>query len=138
MKLSSLIFKDWLATNEKSTRARYSICHKVIELSTSGRSVMTVHPGEKHEDAVAKVNNYFKPRINLTKQVNSIAESQPEDETKKKNKNKKTKKQQTLDNINFDRQSTIAEIIWILKTLLSGHSMCSNDDLGKTFAAMFL
>ena len=48
------------------------------------------------------------------------------------------KKQQTLDNISFDRQSTIAEIIWILKTVLSGHSMSSNDDLGKTFAAMFL
>ena len=103
---------------------------------------MTVHPGKKHEDVVAKVNNYFKPRINLTKQVNSIAESQPEDETKNKTKNKTKKKikkkQQTLDKINFDRQSTIAEIIWIIKTLLSGHSMCLNDDLGKTFAAMFL
>ena len=47
------------------------------------------------------------------------------------------KKQQTLDNISFDRQSTIAEIIWILKTVLSGHSMLLNDDLWKTFANMF-
>ena len=42
-----------------------------------------------------------------------------------------------MDNISFDRQSTIAEIIWILKTVLSEHSMRSNDDLGKTFSAMF-
>ena len=42
-----------------------------------------------------------------------------------------------MDNISFDRRSTIAEVIWILKAVLSGHSMHSNDDLGKTFAAMF-
>ena len=47
------------------------------------------------------------------------------------------KPQQTLDKISFERQSTIAEIIWILKTALSGHSMRSNSDLGNTFAAMF-
>ena len=47
------------------------------------------------------------------------------------------KNQQKLDNISFDRQSTLAEIILILKTVLSGNSMRSNDDLGKTFAAMF-
>ena len=65
----------------------------------------------------------------MTKQVNSTTESQPEGE--------KQKTQQTLDNISFDRQSTMAETIWILKTVLSGHSMRSNDELGKTFAAMF-
>ena len=129
MKLGSS-FKNWLASDEKSTRTRCTICHKVIELSSSGRSALTVRAsGKKHADAVAKVKNFFKPRISLTKQVNSTTESQPEDA--------KQKKQQTLDNISFDRQSTIVEIICILKTLLSGHSMRSNDDLGKTFAAMF-
>ena len=52
-----------------------------------------------------------------------------------KMQNKKTR--QTLDSINFDRQSTIAEIIWILKTVLSEHSMRSNDDPAKTYAGMF-
>ena len=46
------------------------------------------------------------------------------------------KPQQTLDKISFERQSTIAEIIWILKTVLSGHPMRSNSDLGK-IVAMF-
>ena len=36
----------------------------------------------------------------MTKQVNSTSESQPEDTKQKK------KKQQTLDNISFNRQST--------------------------------
>ena len=31
----------------------------------------------------------------------------------------------------------MAEIIWIVKTVFIGHSMRLNDDLGKTFAAMF-
>ena len=66
----------------------------------------------------------------MTKQLNSTTESHSEDA--------KQKKQQTLDNISFDRQSTIAEIVRILKTALSGHSMRSNDDLAKTFVAMFL
>ena len=52
-------FKDWLARDEKSTRARCTICHKVIELSSSGRSALTVHTsGKKHADAVAKVKNF--------------------------------------------------------------------------------
>ena len=128
--LSDPSFKDWLASNEKSTRARCTICHKVIELSCSGRSALTVHSSVKeHADAIAKVRNFFKSRTRVTKQVNSTKESQPEDA--------KQKKQQTLDNISFDRQSTIAEIIWILKTVLSAHSMCLNGDLRKIFTVMF-
>ena len=55
----------------------------------------------------------------MTRQVNSTTESQPEDS--------KQKKQRTLDNISFDRQSTMAEVIWILKIVLSVHYMPSND-----------
>ena len=78
--LSDLSFKDWLASNEKSTRARCTFCHKVIELSSSGCSALTVHAsGKKHAYAVAKVKNFFKPRTTVTKQINSTTESQPED-----------------------------------------------------------
>ena len=118
--LSDPSFKDCLASNEKSTRARWIICHKVIELSCSGRFALTVHAsGKKHAGAVAKVKNFFKPRTIMTRQVNSTTESQPEDS--------KQKKQRTLDNISFDRQSTMAEVIWILKIVLSVHYMPSND-----------
>ena len=47
----------------------------------------------------------------MTKQANISTESQAEDA--------KQKKQQIFDNINLDRQSTIAEIIWTLKTVLT-------------------
>ena len=84
--------------------------------------------GKKHADAVAKVKNFFKRRTSVTKQVNSTTKSQPEDA--------KQEKQQKLDKINFDRQSTIPEIIWILKTVLIRHSICLNEGLGRTFTAM--
>ena len=52
-------FKDWLASDEKSTRARCTICYKVIKLS-SGRSALTVHEsGKKHADIVAKVKIFL-------------------------------------------------------------------------------
>ena len=90
---------------------------------------LTVHvSGKKHADAVVKVKNFFKQRTSVTKQVNSTTKSQPE--------NAKQKKQQKLDKINFDRQSTIPEIIWILKTVLIRHSICLNEDLERTFTAM--
>ena len=86
--LSDPSFKDWLASNEKSSRTRCTICNKVIELSSSGLSTLTIHaPGKKHADAVAKVNNFFKPRASITKQVNSTTESQPEDAKQEKTAN---------------------------------------------------
>ena len=82
--LSDPSFKDCLASDEKSTRARCTICQKVIQLSSSGRSALTVHAsGKKHADAVAKVKDFFKPRTSVAKQVNSTTESQPEDEKQK-------------------------------------------------------
>ena len=77
--LSDPSFKDWLASDEKSTRARCTICHKVIQLFSSGCSPLTVHAsGKKHADALAKVKNFFQPRTSASKQVNSTTESQPE------------------------------------------------------------
>ena len=71
---SWLSFKDWLASDEKSTRARRTICHKVIELSSSGRSALTVHAsGKKHADAVAKVKNFFNSKTSVPKQYFRIS-----------------------------------------------------------------
>ena len=39
--LSDASLKDWLASDERSTRAGCTICHKVVELSSSGRSALT-------------------------------------------------------------------------------------------------
>ena len=33
--------KDWLVKDKQNTRARCSVCHKVIELSSSGKLALT-------------------------------------------------------------------------------------------------
>ena len=56
-------FKDWLVKDKQNTRARCSVCHEVIELSSSGKSALTDHgKGQKHRNALSKVQNFFKPR----------------------------------------------------------------------------
>ena len=56
-------FKDWLMKDKQNTRTRCSVCHKVIELSSSGKSALTDHrKGQKHRNALSKVQNFFKAR----------------------------------------------------------------------------
>ena len=56
-------FKDWLVKDKQNTRAQCSFCHKVLELSSSGKSALTDHgKGKKHRNALSKVQNFFKPR----------------------------------------------------------------------------
>ena len=45
--------------------------------------------------------------------------------------------QQTLEDVLVSTDSVRAEIIWTLKSVMSGYSVRSNDDLSLTFAAMF-
>ena len=83
--ISDPSLKDWLASDKKSSRPKCTNCHKVIELSSSGRSALTVYAsGKKHADAVVKVKNFFKPRTKVTKQINSTTENEPEDAKQEK------------------------------------------------------
>ena len=34
-------FKDWLVKDKQNTKAPCSVCHKVIELSSTGKSALT-------------------------------------------------------------------------------------------------
>ena len=40
-------FKEWLCKEKDETKARCSLCHKTIELSSSGRSALTDHANGK-------------------------------------------------------------------------------------------
>ena len=56
-------FKDWLVKDKQSTRAWCSVCHKVTESSSSGKSALTDHgKGQKHRNALSTGQNFFKPR----------------------------------------------------------------------------
>ena len=57
-------FTGWLVkVKEDKTKARSSVCHKTIELSTSGRSALTDHAkGKKHTEVIDRRKNFFKPK----------------------------------------------------------------------------
>ena len=58
-------FKDLLMKDKQNTRAPFSVCHKVMELSSSGKLAMTNHGKcQKHRNALSKLQNFFKPRMN--------------------------------------------------------------------------
>ena len=60
-------FKDWLMKDKQNTRTRCSVCHKVIELSSSGKSALTDHrKGQKHGNALSKVQNFFQSRSSMS------------------------------------------------------------------------
>ena len=124
--LSDPEFSGWLRKEKEETKARCSVYHKTIELSPSGRSALTDHAkGKKHKQILSKKNNFFLPKnkaphIVIEEPTNSVADGQ-----------------QTLEDVLVSTNSVRAEIIWILKSVMSGYSVRSNDDLSLTFAAMF-
>lgn len=124
------LFKVWLAKDKDNTKARCKICHKTLELSTSGRSALTDHAkGAKHLAAVKKVTTFFQPKLHKTGQT--VSYRCPSDSVLPENN------QETLDTFLITSTATKAEIIWSLKSVMSGFSNRSNDELSSTFAAMF-
>ena len=120
-------FKDWLVKDKQNTRARCSVCHKVIELSSSGKSALADHgKGQKHGNALSKVQNFFKPRSSTSS--SETAPSTP---------SVSAEKQSTFE-LHLEKSSaTKAEIIWTLKSVISDYSARSNEDMNETLAAIF-
>ena len=124
--LSDPDLKDWVRKYKNNkANARCSVCNKTLALSTAGRSALTDHAnGRKHSEAVKKIQNFF---TSAKKSTDSIASSSSAQEGK----------QQTLDlhvhNANFVK----SEIICILKSICSGYSNRSCEQLNFTLKAMF-
>ena len=112
-------FKDWLVKGKQNTRARCSVCHKVIELSSCGKSALANHgKGQKHRNALSKVQNFFKPRS--SKSSSETGPSTPSVSVEK----------ESIIELHLERLSgTKAEIIWALKSVMSGYSARSNMDM---------
>ena len=55
-------FQGWLSKDRDNTKARYTYCHKTIELSSSGRSALTDHAKKKHIAIVDKRKNFCRPK----------------------------------------------------------------------------
>ena len=91
-----------------------SVSHKVVELSSSGKSELTDHgKGKKHRNALSKVQNFFKPRSSM-----SSSETAP-----------------LTPSLSSDAMK--AEIIWTLKSVMNGNSARLNKNMNETLVAMF-
>ena len=114
-------FKGWLCKEKDETKARCSLCHKTIELSSNGQTALT--KGKKHQEIVMKINIFFGQKEKSTHRNNESVSS--------------IANQQTLQDALISTNSARAEIIWILKCVMNGYSIRSNDDLFEMFSAMF-
>ena len=95
-------FKHWLVEDKQNTRARCSVCHKVIELLSSAKSALTDHgKGQKHRNALSKVHNFFKPRSSMCSS-----------ETVPLTPSVSVEKQSTIEPQLEKSSATKAEVIW--------------------------
>ena len=104
-----------------------SVSHKVIELSSSGKSELTDHgKGKKHRNALSKVQNFFKPRS-----------SRSSSETAPLTPSLSSEKQLTIE-LHLEKSNAMkAEIIWTLKSVMNGNSARLNKNMNETLVAMF-
>ena len=130
-------FGNWLVKDKKdNTKARCSVCHKTIELSSSGCLALTDHAkGMKHISGVNKLSTLIQSKISkksgpVPAKSNHVNSTIVVDSVKSWN-------QGAMDTFVTDFDSTIAEIIWSLNFLPKGFSNGANDELTETFAAMF-
>ena len=123
-------FKIWLRKDAlDNKKAQCAICHKSIELSSSGRGASTDHAkGKKHRDALLRVKTFFKkPSTQNTQDFDKSPSTSCSDVPSK----------QTTLHSSGETGSTKAEIKWTLKSVASGYSVRNNDGIKATFAAMF-
>ena len=120
-------FQDWLVKYKQNTRSRCCVCHKVIELQSSGKLTLTDHEkGQKHRNSLSKVHNFFKPRSSTSS--SETAPSTP---------SVSAEKQSTIE-LHLEKSSaTKAEIIWAMKSVMGGYSARLNEDMNETLAAIF-
>ena len=122
--------KIWLRKDLGDAKiAKCVVCHKTIELSSSGRSALTDHAkGAKHKEAMHKVKSFW-GRAN-DKPYSSDSSSSAANTVA-------TNSQTTLDGCVTKSDVTKAEIVWLLKTVDNGFSVCSNDEINEVFSVMF-
>ena len=132
-------FKSWLRkVKDDKTKYRCIVCNKKLSLSTSGRCALTEHAyGNKHIKNVTKRGNFFKPLTKHNEKCSSEKQcrQQCSHQSSTSAQQPSTLTQQTLNSNIVTKSATTAEIIWALKSVLSGYSNSSCDDIANTLKA---
>ena len=96
---------------------------------------MVDHGKDQKRDALKKVFNFFKKPLSVKP---ATVEGADAVEFESDNQFPTSSQQHTIESsCRTDTASTKAEIIWTLKSVISRFSVCSNDHLNGTFAAIF-
>ena len=124
-------FKPWLSRiKNKKHRFRCNVCQRVLEVSTSGESVLTDHAkGKKYIDNLEKRNSFFK-NAKVKKVSTEVCETSSVS-------NVNPPGQETLEECIGGSDSTKSEITWILNSVVCGLSARNSDNLDNVFAVMF-
>ena len=109
------------------SKFRCTLCYKTRSLSTSGQSVLSIHTsGDEHKEIVEK-------RLNVFNKSQKKLEPEKLDSFSLSS----TSEHLNLDGKINNNEVTYAEIRWVLKTIVSGFSMNSVDDVCDTFQKIF-
>ena len=135
--LKDPFFKDWLKKDDKSMkRARCTVSRKTFELISAGWSTVVGHSkGQKHNDALKKVLNFFEKPLSVKQ---TTVEGADAVEFESDNQVPTSSREHTIESsCKTDTASTKAEIIWTLTSAINGFSVRSNDHLNDTLVSMF-
>jgi len=122
-------FKPWLAQSKKQNEARCKVCKKDFDLSNMGRQAVVSHAaGKKHKECNIKISSFFKPPTSSKEVINidSVEEI-----------NQTSKSQTILEVVMSNSDKFKAEILWIVKSIMSGYSNNSSQDINLLFRKMF-
>ena len=131
-------FKNWLADTNDNTAARFKVCHKTFKLSNMGRQALTSHAsGKSHKKHVDRKQFFLKPKNSeQSKACSSSSQNNTPIEIEKDIK-PTVVSQPSIELMLKDSQKQKAEIVWALKSVLSGYSNNSCADISKIFTCMF-
>ena len=127
METKPFLFKDWLKKGQDSSKALCSTCHKAIQLSTAGRSALKGYNNGKKKDAVNKISKFFKPHGSTPKEKNRTTVQSAQT----------FGCQQTISQLFVSSGIYKADIMWVLKSVVSGFSYRSFEELTDVFSIMF-
>ena len=127
--LGDPLFKDWLHKDKNGDTVTLCFaCSKPISLSAAGRSALVnFGNGTKHQTALGKRNNFFKSKRKNDENM------QPNTTDTVFTSGNHT----MIDGFVTKTEKTKAEVIWMLKNVISGFSNRSCEGLSNTFTSMF-
>ena len=150
--LTDLQFSVWVTKSTDSKKAYCKLCKKPFSLSNMGVKALRSHAkSENHLKRIKEkesVQNFFNKKLTSEPQQTNnqtitnetqqpLCEPHQDPSCEPPVLPKKVSMQQTLTASVLDSSSLKAEIVWALKSVMSGYSNNSSSDMNVTFQIMF-